>query len=118
MQSPYVKTPSDFKGDVFSGVEEFLKLDPQLRSYLPFDLCEFDASQRKINCHTSNRHDNLIKQLNLQLLSRPDLFQNDFKFLVGFNDDISDVGHGGIKVAVQKYIATKGDKSIQLDSLF
>ena len=40
VETPYaIKTPKDFRGDIFQGVDDYLKLDPLLRFYLSIDLC-------------------------------------------------------------------------------
>ena len=45
-----IKTPLDFKGDVFQGVQAFQNLNSNLRKYLPVVLCKVHGQERKCKC--------------------------------------------------------------------
>jgi hypothetical protein len=50
--------------------------------------------------------------------ARPDLFQNDFEFVISDHDYISDKGPDGIKSKIQDYIASNPDQNLNLETTF
>ena len=52
------------------------------------------------------------------MIEKPDLFKNDFKFLVGYKDYIADEGPSGVRSDIQLYVKASNDKSLDVNSIF
>ena len=51
--------------------------------------------------------------------TRPDLFKNDFKFILGFNDDIRSEGPGfSVRTLLKEYIEANNHETFDEEALF
>ena len=88
-----IKTPFDFKGDIYAGVEAFAKLDEELKKHISLVLCKVYGKKRKCECENVDATAYRFRRLrpvsnwvNNLMFYRPDLFTNDFDFVISEDD--------------------------------
>ena len=86
-----IKTPQDFEGDIYKGVQDFLNIEPVLRSYLGLTPCHVSVLKNNVECDLSpDRFDNFIKWLNDRMQENDVQFENDFTIILQVDDGSHD----------------------------
>ena len=88
------KTPFDFRGDIYQGVQDFMSIDPELRKYLGFVPCHVSIAKNNVECEPdykdSERGKNMIFWLNNYMEHNKIKFENDFTFVLMIEDSMMD----------------------------
>ena len=94
-----IKTPTDFKGDIYDGVKNYINLNDNIRPFLPYSHCDVNIDSKSVECYwtKSGRHITLQRWLENVMKEDPTVFTHYFTFLMSNEDKIVVDGPNGIK---------------------